>query len=157
MPIAVTFLDLAKAFDTVNHKILLDKLYACGIRGKGHKLIESSLLFILYENDLLAKMSENSMLSYADDTAIIAKGKTWKDVENQMNKYLEEVSIWLRLNKLTLNIQKMVYITFSNYSDSVPSVNNINIKINKELLERVTETKYLGIKFDTNMRWSKHI
>ena len=51
------------------------------------------LLFILYVNDLLAKMSENSILSYADDTAIIAKGKTWKDVENQMNKYLEEVSI----------------------------------------------------------------
>ena len=117
LPIALTFLDL--------NKILLDKLYAYGIRGKGHKLIESylsnrkqkvrigshendlgiidtgvpqetilgPLLFILYVNDLLAKMSENSILSYADNTAIIAKGKTWKDVENQTNKYLEEVSI----------------------------------------------------------------
>ena len=36
-------------------------------------------------------------------------------------------------------------------------VNNINITINEEPLERVTETKYLGIKFDTNMRWSKHV
>ena len=74
-----------------------------------------------------------------------------------MNKYLEEVSTWLRLNKLTLNIQKTVYITVGNYSDSVSSINNINIKINEEPLERVTETKYLCIKFDTNMRWSKHI
>ena len=37
------FLDLKKTFDTVDHKILLKKLYADGIRGVALKLLESYL------------------------------------------------------------------------------------------------------------------
>ena len=37
---ALIFMDFRKAFDTVCHKILLDKLYHYGIRGPAYSLIE---------------------------------------------------------------------------------------------------------------------
>ena len=111
-PIAITFVDLAKAFDTVHHQILLDKLYNYGIRGSAYNLLKNyltkrqqkvklnktsqfesvtmgvpqgtilrPLLFILYINDLLLDIPENTIVSYADDTAVISTAKTWHELE----------------------------------------------------------------------------
>ena len=106
-------------------------------------------------NDLLTTMPENSILSYADNTAVISSGKTWKEVESEMNQLLEKIAIRLALNTLTLNISKTVYIIFGNYCDSIPK--NSDIYINKEKLMRVNSCKYLGDNFDCNLKWNEDI
>lgn len=186
-PIMVSYLDLAKAFDTVNHDILLDKLYNYGIRGNAHNLLKNyltnreqivklqntrsnsknitvgvpqgtllgPLLFILYVNDLLNNLPKGQIVSYADDTAIISTKDSWKDTQDEMNEILSFVNKWLVLNKLSLNINKTVYMTFGNYCDSVP--HDVEVKICDTNLKRVECYKYLGIDIDYNVKWDKHI
>lgn len=182
----VTFLDLAKAFDTVNHVILLNKLERYGIRGVAYNLIKDylndrvqtviykgvhskfesvkigvpqgtilgPLLFLLYINDIFSAVDKKYLTSYADDTAIRCSGDNWDEVQKDMNKVLKLVYNWLRINQLTLNVEKTVYLTFSCYSDSIPKT---VISINNEIIKRVNNCKYLGIYIDSCLKWDIHI
>ena len=72
-----------------------------------------------------------------------------------MNNYLKSVANWLAYNKLLLNIDKTVYITFGIYRNSVP--NNIHIRIDNKILKRAEHCKYLGVNIDFNIRWNIYI
>ena len=58
------------------------------------------LLFLLYINNLLQNIPENSIVAYADDTAVVTTANTWDEVETKITLYI--ISTCLALNKLSL-------------------------------------------------------
>ena len=43
------------------------------------------LLFLLYINDLLQNIPENSIVTYADDTVVVTTAKSWKEVKTKIS------------------------------------------------------------------------
>ena len=140
---------LRKAFDTVCHKIVLDKVWSMGITGTAYSWICSYLshrqqftcvgeckselteistgvpqgsllgvlLFQIVVNDLKNCLSHCSCLLYADDTTIYVIGKNLRFLRSKLESDLMHLSIWLRSNKLLLNVKKTKFILFKPKND----------------------------------------
>ena len=103
-------------------------------------------------NDLSGSTSSSIRL-FADDACLIVDNKDHKKLEYLVNKELENVNVWMKLNKLSINYNKTNYIILTNKKIQ----NSINVKLEGHSLERVKETKYLGVILNEKLNWTKHV
>ena len=179
--VVAVFLGLKKTFDCVSHTILLKKLYQYSIRGATHKWFTSYLtgrsqyvavddkksdiqkitcgvpqcsVLGPFANDICNVSEILLYILYADDTAVLLKGKELRELLVILNEELERINLWLQANKLKLNTQKSVFMVFPR---ARLKLFNSPVLINGTQLQEASSTKYLGLIVDNKLKWIDHI
>lgn len=176
--VGMLLLDVQKAFDSVNHKILCDKLEAMGIDSSWFKSYLSNrqqlvcidgvtsdlqqltcgvpqgsllgpLLYLCYSNDMETSV-HNILLLYADDSVIIAIDKDPDVISRSLGLDLKSCNSWLVDNKLSLHVGKTECILFGS-KRQLNKVHNFNISYNDQIIHSKSSIKYLGVTLDQHL------
>ena len=180
----LVLVEYCKAFDMVDHAILLDKLNAYGVDGSSlsdrrqlvslagtmsdmttvrHGVPPGSilgpLLFIVFINDLPLHVSSSDIDLYADDTTITsyADFRKMSKLQDSLNMAVSEVVSWASANKLPLNEKKtkVLVVTGKRLSSKIDYAPEVSIGSTK--LTNVCSAKLLGLEIDQDLSFSWHV
>jgi hypothetical protein len=183
---AAVFLDLSKAFDTIDHDILLKKLSHYGIRGIALDLLQSYL-----NNRSQSVVYQNVASSYSKITCGVPQGSILGPVLFLI--YINDIYLCSKLLHFILfaddttiflagDSWQYVSTTMENelliisdwfkanklslnikktnlisFLRSKQSPIDLNIKIDGSRIAQVTSTKFLGVEIDQHLSWKGHI
>ncbi len=175
----VVFIDLCKAFDTVNINILLLKLPRYGISGSERKWFESYLTGHTQSVSVDGQLSDplpvtisvpqGSILGPllfllylndlpADDTKMdnAKNPEECNELQKSINDGLSCLKTYFDDNRLSVNVDKCEFMLLGTYQ-TLRKIPSPQIHINNEPLRQVSVVKYLGIYIDENLHWDHHI
>ena len=102
------------------------------------------LLNLIYINYISNVCRDSDIILFADDTNIFLKSKTKHSAFESTNKILKDISLYMALNKLHIDLDKSCFMYFKEKSKYSLSTENENIPI----MIGSTEIKQVsGIKF----------
>ncbi len=176
------FLDVAQAFDKVNHNGLMQKInriLPLKYQPLLHNYLTDRTFQVQYGEEtssirpIKAGVPQGSVLgpilyliftsdlptddnlvttTFADDTAILYSDPNIHRVHRILQQHLNKITDWCSKWGIKLNENKSTQITFSLMKKSCPA-----IVINNISIPTLTTTKYLGIHLDRRLTWREHI
>ena len=141
-----------KAFDTLDHKLLLEKLNSYGIRVVARQLFER------YLSDRYQCVVVNTVVSEWKSVNVgVPEGSVLGPIlflpyVNDMPA-LTNISLWLQHNKLALTIDKTIIV--SNYKNR--SASNVCVQINESIFTPNTSYVYLGVIVDNKLNFVEQV
>ena len=181
VPLAI-FIDLSRAFDTIQHPILIDKLRYYGLSDLALSLVSDYLTnryqYVCWNQTssqpkevqigvpqgsilgpllFLIYMSDFTQASDLFKYILYADDTTlvmdYDQNDEIINIELEKIVYWLRVNKLTVNPAKTKLMTFSYRRNIVAP----HLLLNNVEIESVNTFNFLGLTIDSELSWKQHI
>ena len=109
------------------------------------------LLFLIFTNDLYRNLENCHAILFADDTTVYKGHRNRNYLRWCTETDLMKLTDWFRANKLTVNINKTVFMSFGTKNGKLES-----IELSGETRNHSENTKFLGLWIDEKLNWSKH-
>ena len=110
------------------------------------------LMFQIFINDLWKCLKYSTSILYADDTTIFLVGKSIRFLRAKLQADLDALSIWLRINRLKLNVSKTKCMIMNREGLQI----NVDLFVDNQPIQCVYEFRFLGVIIDCALTFNPH-